>query len=63
MHHEIHNLRYLGEKIAFDFRGHVITIREPLDVLLVDEGEPAQRWIARNYGFLLACLSPASRDA
>jgi hypothetical protein len=57
MHREIENIRYCGEKIAFDFRGHTIMIREPTDLLLVDGGEAAQRWIANGYGFLLAFLS------
>jgi len=60
MHREIENIRYSGEKIAFDFRGHTILIREPADVLLVGSGEAAQRWIADGYGFLLAFLSPGN---
>ena len=57
MHREIKNIRYSRDgKIAFDFRGHTILIREPMDVLLVDGGEAAQRWIASGYEFLLAFL-------
>ena len=60
MHREIDNIRYSRDgKIAFNFRGHTILIREPMDVLLVDSGEAAQRWIANGYGFLLATLNPA----
>jgi len=59
MHREIENIRYSRDgKIAFDFRGHTILIREPMDALLVDGGEAAQRWIANGYGFLLAFLRP-----
>jgi hypothetical protein len=49
MHSEIRNIRYSRDgKIAFDFRGHTIMIREPADLLLVGGGEAAQRWIANG---------------
>ena len=53
---EIKNIRYdVPGKIAFDFRGRKILIREPHDVLLVGFSQ-APLWIAKNYSILLDCL-------
>jgi hypothetical protein len=60
---KITNIRYgkLG-KILFDFRGIVIAIDEPRDVLLVGFNDAvAAKWIRSNYGFLLASV-PNSKD-
>lgn len=39
--------------IATDGQETVVRIKEPADVLLVDGGAAAEKWIARRYSFLL----------
>ena len=52
------NVRYGPPgKLIFDYAGNEITIREPMDVLLVGQDAAlVESWIKRHYGYLLSCL-------
>ena len=51
----ITNIRYADEigKVAFDYNGETVFIKEPHDVLLVG-WDGADLWIKRHYWFLLS---------
>jgi hypothetical protein len=51
----IKNIRYAHDgKIAFDYKGNTIKIREPIDIILVGIDESlAAKWIFKHYGYLL----------
>ena len=55
---EIQAIRYAEPgKIAFTFRGKVIKIKEPQDILLVGfNPEVARRWLSYRYAFILQML-------
>lgn len=58
----IHNIRYEGSRIAFEYHSRKglienITMRDPKDVMLVDASpEQARNWLALNYGQSLHLL-------
>jgi hypothetical protein len=64
---DIQNIRYATyegdgpSKIEFDVFGIWYRIREPMDVLLVDGGDAARKWIHRRYSILILDKTAAKR--
>lgn len=58
MSRDIQNIRYIDKgRIAFDYRGETVILRDMADVVLVGVPlEIAQLWLWKHYGFILQYL-------